>query len=102
MHPVAREAVDVSCRYAKYLVQQEADIERVQAAMRTGLAIPGAEDGSLDFRSKFPMLRAEELDKLATLPPPDGADEPLSLFDPSAGTADAADDFLIDEVFSAM
>ena len=45
---------------------------------------------------------AAELNTLAALPPPDGKDEPLSLFDSSPSTTDAADDFLIDEVFSAM
>ena len=45
---------------------------------------------------------AAELNTLAALPPPDGEDEPLSLFDSSPSTTDAADDFLIDEVFSAM
>lgn len=43
-----------------------------------------------------------ELNTLASLPPPDGEDEPLSLFDSNPSTTDAADDFLIDEVFSAM
>jgi len=45
----------------------------------------------------------DELAKLATLPPPaEGEQEPLSLFDPEASSSDATDDFLIDEVFSAM
>ena len=44
-----------------------------------------------------------ELSALSSLPPPTEAEEEtLTLFRPDASSADAADDFLIDEVFSAM
>ena len=47
-------------------------------------------------------LVAPRSDKLASLPPPVDGEQPLSLFDTAEGDADAQDDFLIDELFSAM
>ena len=51
---------------------------------------------------------SDELAQLSTLPPPSAGDDvPLSLFNPdgaaaSGGATDAAEDFLIDEVFSSL
>ena len=55
------QAVAIECRYAAYLQKQREDMDRYNAALRTGMQIPV----DLDFAKAFPMLRAEDREKLA-------------------------------------